>query len=489
MTLNSPDWTYEPFFTAIAELDVRHVIARVNISDNVEVTVAPSALCLEDMLGDIERLSYKVAMQYTDDSHPLLKTDELIGECRFVLSNVIHKDWLLRARSRGEFFRVLKSSMCNRMCSLVQQYRFTQKRTGIKPPPKHPLIPDFKSYKPHEISLDDPDAHFQTGDDERGLHENELDAKELLKDIREHTPRVFRPVLDELLSASPEALAIAQQDALRGLKDYDKMKVRISHAHRAEAIGCTLEWFENAVLHIQQVTNRLRNMNPEDQRYDELLMTLSEAFSVQVPRTLTPAIVRRMFTIAARANWQKVTPEIEEALSELGAVAPKFDKDTMRCHGVLFLNGHKICEACGVKVSCAAQAANIGLGEITLHPKLLGAKLARTPFIVANSSTASPITTTERDQNIIDYLFRNFRRVTHQGELYFQPKDFADKDKLIFSIGESAIPLRLRFCKPNPLLKRKLVYANKGYYVPDTMSAETVIEMINEHASFAYAID
>ena len=485
MTLNSPDWTYDPFLAALAELDVRHVIARVNVTVTFEV----SELRLEDMQEDINRLAHSVALRYTDESCVFLHTDELVGECQAVLANVIYKQWLSRARSRGVFFRVLKSSMCNRMRSVVQQYRFTQKRTGIKPPPKHQRNVDFKSYKPNEISLDDPDSHLQVGEDERGVHENDLDAKELLREIREHTLRGFRPVLDELLNPCPEALNIAQLDAYRGLKNYDRMKVRITHAHMAEAIGWELEWFEKAVLHIQQVTTRLREMNPEDQRYDEILTMLSEAFSVQVPRTQSPMIVRRMFTIAARDNWQKVTPEVEEALGELGAVAPKFDKDSMRCHGVLYLRGHKICESCGVKVSCAAQAANIGLGEITIHPKLLGAKLTRTPFIMASPSAASPITTTEREQNIVDYLFRNFKRVTHQGELYFQPKDFTDKAKLIFSIGESAIPLRLRFCKPNPLIKKKLVYVNKGYYAPDTMPAETVIELINQHASFAYAMD
>jgi hypothetical protein len=485
MTLNSPDWTRDPFLVALSKLDVRHVIARVNVTVTVEV----SELRLEDMQEDIERLAHSVALRYTDETSVFLHTDELVGECKAALANVIHKEWLIKARSRGVFFRVLKTAMCNRMRSLVQQYRFTQKRTGIKPPPKHQRNVDFKSYKPNEISLDGPDAHLQVGEDERGVHENDLDAKELLREITDALPIGIRPALEELMSPCRATLNIAQLDAYRGLKNYDRMKVRISHAHMAEGIGWPLDFFEKAVLQIQQVTMRLREMKPEDQRYDELLAMLSEAFNVQVPRSQAPMIVRRMFTIAARDNWQKVTPEVEEALGELGAVAPKFDKDSMRCHGVLYQRGHKICESCGVKISCATQAANIGLGEITIHPKLLGAKLTRTPFITASPSAASPITTTEREQSIVDYLFRNFKRVTHQGELYFQPKDFTDKSKLIFSIGVSAIPLRLRFCKPNPLLKKKLVYANKGYYAPEAMPAEAVIELINEHASFAYAID
>lgn len=490
MTLNSPDWAYDPFLAALAALDVTHIIARVNVTVTLEIT----ELRLEDMQSDIDRLAASVALRYTDESSVFLHTDNLVGECNAALANVIHKQWLIKARTRSVFFRVLKTAMCNRMRSMVQQYRFTQKRTGIKPPPKHQRRVDFKSYKPNEISLDDPDAHLQVGEDERGVHEDDMDTKELVREINEHLPlglddngAPVRLIFKEMIEPSINSFVYAKLDAYRGLKHFDRMKVRVTHAHMAQALNISLDQFEKAVLLIQQVTERLREMTPEDQRYDEVLAMLSEAFSVQVPRNLAPMLVRRMFTIAARDNWQKVTPEVEEALAEIGAVAPKFDKDSMRCHGVLYQRGHKICEACGVKVSCAAQAANIGLGEITIHPKLLGAKLRRTPFILPTPSTQAPLTTTEREQTIVDYLFRNFRRVTHQGELYFQPKDFSDKTKLFLSIGESSIPLRLRFCKPNPLLKRKLIYVNKGYFAPDTFTAEQVIELINEHASFAYA--
>ena len=467
---------------ALYQMDITTTMARTRVTIIVE-----SELRLEDMQSDIDRLAASVARNYTDESCVFLHTDELEAECKAHLVNVLEKDWLRRAKTRVDFFRVLKTAMNNRMRSLVQQYRFTQKRTGIKPPPKHERRIDFNSHKPNEISLDDPDAHLQVGEDERGIHEDDMDTQELIKEISARLRGVPRTVFQELTNPCEATFSIAWMDAYRGLQNFDRMKVRITHAHMAEGLDMELEAFEKAVLTIQQVTMRLREMNPEDTRYDAMMAQLSEVFNVQVPKNLSAMHVRRMFTIAARDNWQKVTPEVEEMLGELGAVAPKFDKDSMRCHGVLFQRGHKICEACGVKVSCAAQAANLGLGEITIHPKLLGAKLRRTPYILPSPTSAPPLTTTERDQTIVDYLFRNFKRVTHQGELYFQPKDFGDKAKLIFCVGQSTIPLRLRFCKPNPFLKRKLVYVNKGYYVTETMPAEEVIELINEHARFAYA--
>ena len=495
MTTTTNLGSCDPFLAALTRLDVSHLLG-YHASLRVQVELRVEELRLEDMQEDIDRLAHSVAKRYTDESCVFLHTDNLIGECGQALANVLNKQWLIRARSRDEFFKVLKSSMTNQMRSLVQKYRFTQKRTGIKPPPKHQRNVDFKSYKPNEVSLDDPDSHLQVGEDERGIHESDMDAEELKREIHNHLPVghdvngiPVRLVFAELIEPSYASFEFARQDAYRGLKNYDRMKVRVTHEHRARALNISLEMFEKAVLSIQQVTERLREMNPEDQHYDRILCLLSEAFSVQVPRNLPAMLVRRMFTIAARDNWQKVTPEIEEAMGEIGAVAPKFDKGMMRCHGVLYQRGHKICESCGIKVSCATQAANIGLGEITIFPKLLVDKLVRMPLILPSASASVPLTTTEREQNIVDYLFRNFRRVTHQGELYFQPKDFQDKAKLILSIGVSAIPLRLRFCKPNPLLKKKLVYVNKGYYAPDALSSEDVIELVDEHASSAYMLE
>ena len=481
----------EQLVSELYKVDVMPMIARITVTVKIE-----PVLRFEDMESDINRLANSVASRYTDDSCVFLHTDELEAECKRTLVNVLNKGWLTRAKNRVVFFKVLKGSMQNRMRSLVQQYRFTQKRTGIKPPPKGERNLSFESFKPQEISLDDPDAHLQVGEDERGVHEDDMDTRELIREITDHLPRGLdadgvpvRMVFEELRQPSHEAFAMAWQDAYRGMTNYDRMKFRVSHAHRAQALNISLENFEKAVLVIQQVTLRLRDMKPEDQRYEATVNRLAGVLNLQVPRSLPPVIVRRMFTIAARDNWQKVTPEVEADLGELGAVAPKFDKDSMRCHGVLYQRGHKICEACGLKVSCAAQAHNQGLGEITIHPKLLGAKLRRTPYILPNPTTEPPATTSERDMVIVDYLFRNFNRVTHLGELYFQPKDFHDKSKLVLSVGESTIPLKLRFCKPNPLLRRKLAYADKGYYAPDSMAAEEVIETVNEHVRSAYDVE
>lgn len=456
------------------------------------IIAAPKSrpLRLEDMQADIDKLITSSAFQFTDQSCMFLHTDELESEGRTVLVNVLEKGWLTRARSRAEFFRILKSSINNRFRSVLQTHRFTQKRTGIKPPPRHERKLSFESCKPNEVSLDDPNAHLQVGD----LHHTsedlagEIDAKELADRIREHCNDFERMVFQLLIEPGGAALFHAQLDAMRGKPS----AINITNWHRYvnNAEYFTYESFEKAVLRIQQITQRLLDMNPEEERYDAAVARLSEIFTLQVPKSVGPMLVRRMFTVCARDNWSRVDSEVEDLLSTIGAVAPKFNQNSMQCLGVLFQRGHKICESCGVKLSCETQARNLGLTEITLPPKLLGTKLTRTPIILPSADRpAVPPTSNIRDSQIVGYFCDSklFKQVTHQGEVYYQPKDFPDKQKLLFCIGARSIPFRLRVCNPSASLRKRLVCVNKSYYVPEAMPVNEVIAIINEHTKDAYA--
>ena len=450
---------------------------------------APVTLLLEDMLDDINRLAASLAHRYTDTSCVFLHTDELICEAKAALANVLHKGWLARSRTRAELFRILKASMNNRMRSLVQTHRFTQKRTGIKPPPKHERgqITDFESHKPREVSLDDEDAHVQVSEEERGTFQSDQVARELTESIRLQLNWATQRVFDVMIAPPMEALVLAELDACRGSQARIRVNVTTEHIIRAAEGVIDEAGYQKAVLQVQQVTKRLLAMNPQDTRYDVALAALARIFEVQVPKSTPIMVVRRMFTIAARDNWKKVTPEVEADLNTVGATAPKYNHDSMNCFGVLFQRSNKICESCGVRVACSNQAANIGLGEITISPKLLGAKTRRTPFILPNPDiNALPQTSNVRDMTIIDYLWRHFKQVTHNGETYMQLREFSSKEKLLFCLGDAVIPFKLRFCKPGPILRKELVYENKCYYLPDTIEAEAAIVMINEHAKYAY---
>ncbi len=493
--------TIDPILAACF-IDPRYLLVTrqvsVAVASSPRITTETPVLKLEDMQQDIDRLIAKEAIAYTDPSCVFLHTDELESEGRVVIVNVLQKHWLIRARSRVEFFKIVKSAVRNRFRSLVQQHRFTQKRTGVKPPPKHkrdlsPWSERFtESRKRPEVSLDDPEVHLQVSDiDDQTVHvASHIDTKECVARIRAACNWFERAVLDQMLEPDSGVLTLATLDAMRG-KRADRVQVKIEERHIVEAVSeyVPLSLYQKAVLKIKQITNRIQHPMIEEERHNHAVKRLSEIFTVQVPPNLKPTVLRRLFTICARDNWQRVDSEVEDLLAVVGATAPKFNSGSMQCLGVLYQEGHRTCESCGVKVSCAVQSANVGVSEITLSPKLLGAKLSRVPILLPNARRIDPPPTSSlRDMEILGYLTnRNkFRQVTRSGETYFQSTAFRYREKLLFSIGTRSIPLRLRFCSPSKELRAKLICVNKLYYAPEKASASEVIALVDEHAKHAY---
>lgn len=438
----------------------------------------------EEMDADIRRLVVSIAVKYTDQSCVFLHQDEIEAECWAKLVKAQPEGAARCGASRAKFFGYIKTALMNHVRSLVQRHRFTRKRTGVTPPPKGATVCDFKSYKPHETSLDDPDACLQVGEESDESLEY---VNELTSDILNHCNPLQKLVFAQLTEPNAAALNLAILDSNRG-KHPDKVRIHVTRAHMADGLGLTLEIFEKTVLEVQRVTQHVKDMPMEDQAYDTTLTNLAQVFGLQIPKSTPPVVVRRLLTIAARDNWQKVDAAVEGMLHAVGAVAPKFNRSTMSCFGILYQRGHRICEACGLKDSCKIQAANIGLGEITLSPKLLGARANRTPYLVPVPAKNVPmVAANPRDMEIIEYLNANFRKVTNNDEIYFQPLDFQDKQKLLFCVGTKLIPLRLRFCSPAPVLRAELNQDGKQYLVPDSLSSEDVIDLIGEHAKSAYA--
>src|SRR5215831_2100261 len=282
-TLNTLKNTRDPFLAGGYAINpMAYVPKRINTLV-VPKPVAPALeppripLCLEDMEGDINRLIKRIAIHNTDESCMFLKTDELEAECRYILANVLRHNWLERAKDRVAFFKVLKSAFLNRVRSLIQQHRYTQKRTGIKPPPKHERRINFASTKPNEISLDDPEAHLQVAEKERGIHEDDMDTRELIREIQEQLPPLERMVFNELRSPCRETLVFAWEDAHRGTTNPDRMKIDIrQYEHMADGLNIPLDLFKKAVLRVQETTLRCQKMNPEDQRYETVVARLAQ---------------------------------------------------------------------------------------------------------------------------------------------------------------------------------------------------------------------
>jgi hypothetical protein len=90
----------------------------------------------DDLMADIEQIIAKIIRLYVDPSNPMLHFDELRAECRAKLARILHDGCLIRCPTKAKAFAFIKTSFSNHVRSLVQKYAFTEKRTGVKHPPK-----------------------------------------------------------------------------------------------------------------------------------------------------------------------------------------------------------------------------------------------------------------------------------------------------------------------------------------------------------------
>ena len=143
-------------------------------------------------MPDIDRVIASTAQRYCDSTSPHLQFDELVGEGRLKLSELITNGELDRQKSRFDFFRFFAASVNNQARSRVQKYRFTEKRTGVKPPPRDVRWKGFGTapkdageehepveyHKNVELSLDDAELNLQVPDATHSCSREERDVME-----------------------------------------------------------------------------------------------------------------------------------------------------------------------------------------------------------------------------------------------------------------------------------------------------------------------
>jgi hypothetical protein len=226
-------------------------------------------------------------------------------------------------------------------------------------------------------------------------------------------------------------------------------------------------------------------------------LQLCEELGLQVPAHIAPMIKRRLFTIAARDNADKIleNPDLIALLETVGAYVPVKMGDTLRCFGVLWENNHRICSTCGLQESCMISAKNIGLDTIRLSPRLLGTKLIRTPWLLENIEppvetdvrSLRVVARSERDEELIDYLNQHFIAVIRKGEIYYQlPDKMKASDTCAFCVGKPEKVMELRFCSPSPEVQTKLTQVKNSKGMPswvlsDIMPLEEAVALINQH--------
>lgn len=470
----------------------------------------PPELCppnLDDMMEDCERVIASIAHQYTDQSCPHLHFDELVGQGREKLARLITRGDLERLPNRKEFFKFFKTSVNNHVKGLVHKYRFTMKRTGVRPPPRGEL--NFESTKPIELSLDDPESGIQVGEEDVS---GDVYGTELYEELARRLTPFENMVLKQMCDPNMHAHYLAEIECHRG-KKLGSVKVVVRAPQQAEALGVSLEVFEQAAESIRMKAAALQTENETpDLKYNAAIASLEQTFNLQIPATADKMMVRRLLTLYSRAYHNKVTPEVSDLLAIVGAKVPEIQGNMVSCYGVLYQRNHRICSTCAIQSACRTEAQNVGLGDITIHPKLLGTKLTRMPALMtrgqqvemeqqleenasqggaletviednAPAPQESIVTHSQRDEEILNYLKEHYRQTRYDNQLYFKHKDKlpSNKVKFIFWVGPSNGPLHLRFCRPSAELKRKLQSQKNGCYLADECPASDAILLIEQH--------
>ena len=444
---------------------------------------------IEEVLSDVERLIANAARIYTDDSCPELKFDELVAKGRAKFAYMIHYRYLVSTVTRVNFFKCFKAAVANLFRSEVQRYRFTQKRTGVKPPPRGEIWRGAACPKTIEICADDPENHIQIPDRPDPAGEREM--RELTDDFKSQLDPIECCVLGQMLEPNLMSLAYAWNQAHRGGNPGAPVRVRITEEALAYGLAYGKEsedrkfpvsLFQKTVLSIQRKYARFRTMNSEQERanirYNAVLAQLAKIFNLQMP-PVEDIIIRRMLTIAARKNVDKVDPQVAQMLEEVGAYAPNtLDKNSnqLSCYGILYSRNDLRCASCGLRKSCRVKADNLGLLEITLSPELLGAQGVRIPHIEAKNK---PVDKSVRDMEIMACLDENFQRIEQNGKLFW-----SHAHRKLFQAQNDQHGLIVRFISktPGPALRQRLSREGKIWYAPSSLSAQETIGIIDQYS-------
>lgn len=510
---------------------------------------------IEEVYDDCVRVISAVASRYVDPSCPNLHFDELCSQGMLKLVELDNSGYFWRAASRVEWFKIFKTCISNHVMAQVHRYRLTAKRTGhvrLKrreritqqvlqaavaggsttvddddDAAQHTPFEDDSRTRPNEISLDDPEARLQVGEP---FDSGTLDARELYEDIAVRLTPFDRMVLAQMHNPNGPARVLAEVDASRA-KRQGAFRVEIKTNHLASGLGVDTEQFEQAKLRIRTATREVMSDHDHDHDHQNLgytaaIIALCDVFSVDVPDTMrspsAPEVfrlaTRRLFTLAARAHPELVTPDVASLMNVVGARVPEqLQQDTLSCYGVLYEEHNAFCGACSLCAPCAHEASQVGLdGKLVVSQKLLGAAGSRRiPILLPRNATAAKVeaeptaanvdvvadpdsstevgiyAVSERDEEIFRYLNSHFRRARHGLLAYFKARE-TKGNKYLFMLrplkdpsepSEDSTSIKLRFTKPGPEVARELSSAgHRGFALKPEMSAADAIRLIDMHA-------
>lgn len=433
--------------------------------------------CKPDLAGVIR----KIASQYTDTRRVTMHTEELEAEGWYKIAKLWDKQKFKDIPNRSEFFKLATTCVKNHIIGLVNAQVYTAKRTGVKLSEREEGV----SYAVPTVSLDSElegdtnSSYAATLADEKAS--DVMDNEILMQDVRALLTPAEKMVLDQLFQPNSETFVYATVSSNLNRKQNSPYHLRIKAEDYANGLGIPVELFSQIHESIKTKVKRYMADHESDILGAEIRQ-LEDVFEVKVPPTLPIHIIRRLFTISARDQHTKVTPEVVDLLRKIGAKAPTpIAPGTLSCFGILYQEGNRICSACGLRASCAVEARNVGLGEITLSPKLLGQKLTRIPAMIAGKRHAEPAFSSPEDEEVWNYLLEILER---------------DDDDVLtaLSLKETGVnvfqvetPFRVRVIRPDSTLYPLLEKVGKVYYLPDGLNADETIRIIDLHLDKSHA--
>jgi hypothetical protein len=454
----------------------------------------------EEMVEDMGHIINKVVAPYVSQACVEMHFEELVAECWCKTTRMNSEGLINRARTRSEYFAMYKTAISNHVCSLVQRHIFTEKRTGVKAPPKEDRnrYTEHVANRPLEIRIDDPESNVQLSEMDSG--DNSAYFRELLEDVSAHLNYIEQGVLNQLLSPNETALFHARMEAETGRHVGEPLHIRIRQEHLALGLGISLDQFRELHEAIKRKCLFMKNQQyAEDPKYASAMATLLAFFGLQIPRSIDETTCKRALMIAARHQYERLKDNegVKTAMETCQIPVPELRNDRFNCFGIMFQKHHRTCENCGVKEGCEKSAANFGLGEITISHKLLGARHARLPVVRPGRLNTDAALADEREEEILTFLDENFRRVTLKTGTHFRHKSRTagpgeGNEPMIFAL-ENASPLVLRFINPADELKASLTTEStkKGgrpsWILPSSINSSDAINLIRTHAQITFA--
>jgi hypothetical protein len=459
----------------------------------------------EEVFPDLDRLIKSIIAGSTDHSNVNLQFEELYGELQNKLVQVVNRRDV-SFDCRESFFGFAKVSLIRHLKSTIQKYAFTFKRTGVKPP-KRGEKPETDGSGPRfEFPQEEPEEHhkitrLELDNDESGVgnmigeevdHERMQIREDMSHFISQYLTPIEAMVIRQEIEPNSGAMVYSYIDSKEG-KHVGKFK--ITDAHKAAGLGLEPVAYKRALLRVKDKIklNWKQHMNDEVTDVQVAENRLCEIFNLQVPSSIDSTIKRRLFTIAARDNNDKVTDEVAQLLQTVGAYVPKQYGDTQSCFGILWESNHRICSVCCVEQTCATKAKNIGLDTIKLSPRLLGTKLTKMPIILPKvepspTGIVDPATSltvhakSDRDEELLNFLNESLRPVLHRDEIYYRLLDAPNGQSVFaFCVGAPERMMSLRFVNPLPELQKRLRKEERSWVLPEELLVKESIVLINEH--------